>query len=353
MKINFKSILLALVLIATVGSIWYLESLKVGVGGGGEAKEVEHMSVAAKELLYDPAIEISNPSGYLNREPFLLEDLIGEKVIMVDFWTYSCINCQRTLPYLNAWYDKYKDAGFEIVAMHAPEFEFEKDPNNVLAAMEQFGIEYPVVQDNDKSTWQGYQNRYWPRKYLIDIDGYIVYDHIGEGGYEETEMKIQELLAERADKLGQSFDVENSTVQVDAKVSEAMTPEIYFGAARNSALGNGSPFAMGTLSFEAPETLLANTLYLDGSWNIENEFAKNQSEGARILLNYEAKNIYMVASAKEAVEVTVLVDGKEVKRFTVQADQLYDLVEHNKAEAHTLELIIQGTGLQAYTLTFG
>jgi thiol-disulfide isomerase/thioredoxin len=134
-------------------------------------------------------------SGYINtHDGFRLSEIVGKKVVLVDFWTYSCINCQRTQPYLNAWYKKYKDAGLEIVGVHTPEFAFEKDRANVVAAVEKFGITYPVVQDNDYQTWGTYGNRYWPRKYLIDIDGYIVYDHIGEGGYEETEEKIQELL---------------------------------------------------------------------------------------------------------------------------------------------------------------
>src|SRR3989344_3254541 len=160
--------------------------------------------------LKQPYVEIVNPSGFLNTgvdsdgkvAPVTLGDLVGKKVILVDFMTYSCINCQRTFPHVKAWYEKYKDKGLEIVGIHTPEFAFEKNIENVRVAMKKAGITYPVVLDNDYGTWKAYANNYWPRKYLIDINGNIVYDHIGEGAYEETEMKILELLEERAKLLG-------------------------------------------------------------------------------------------------------------------------------------------------------
>src|SRR5688572_7548455 len=145
--------------------------------------------------------ELIDVNGYINSEPITLADLRG-KVVLVDFWTYSCINCIRTIPYLNAWHEKYADNGLVIVGVHTPEFEFEKDYNNVKAAVEKFDIQYPVAQDNEKGTWEAYENRYWPRKYLIDNEGYVRYDHIGEGAYAETEKVIQSLLAERAASIG-------------------------------------------------------------------------------------------------------------------------------------------------------
>ncbi|MBI4175952.1 MAG: thioredoxin family protein, partial [Candidatus Aenigmarchaeota archaeon] len=129
------------------------------------------------------APELQGIAGYINTEGIKLADLRG-KVVLIDFWTYTCINCIRTLPYLNAWYDKYHDKGFEIIGVHTPEFSFEKDYNNVKAAVDKYGIRYPVVQDNDYATWRAYKNNYWPRKYLVDAQGNIRYDHIGEGGYE-------------------------------------------------------------------------------------------------------------------------------------------------------------------------
>ena len=153
--------------------------------------------------------EIVGPSGFVNTDGITIRELIGQKIVLVDFMTYSCINCQRTFPYLNAWYGKYKDQGLEIIGIHTPEFAFEKDIDNVREAMKHFGISYPVVLDNDYATWNAYGNRYWPRKYLIDIQGNVVYDHIGEGDYEETEMKIRELLEERAQVLGENISPQN------------------------------------------------------------------------------------------------------------------------------------------------
>lgn len=146
---------------------------------------------------------IANYVNTNNSEQLSLEDLRG-KVVVVNIWTYSCINCIRTLPYLNDWHEKYEDKGLVIVGIHTPEFGFEKDINNVRSAVDDFGIKYPVLQDNDKGTWDAYENRYWPRKYVIDTEGYIRYDHVGEGAYAETEKVIQYLLAERAAKLGET-----------------------------------------------------------------------------------------------------------------------------------------------------
>lgn len=145
---------------------------------------------------FKKAPEFDRVTGYLNTKPIGLSDLKG-KVVLVDFWTYSCINCIRTIPYLVDWNEKYADKGLAIVGVHAPEFEFEKNIENVKEAVERFGIKYPVIQDNDKGTWNAYQNQYWPRKYIVDNEGYVRYDHIGEGGYAETEKVIQSLLQER------------------------------------------------------------------------------------------------------------------------------------------------------------
>ncbi len=153
-----------------------------------------------------PYVEIANPAGFINSPngggaAFKLADLIGKKVILVDFIDYSCINCERTFPYLKDWYSKYKDQGLEVVAIHTPEFSFEKDITNVTAAAKQFELQFPIVLDNDYSTWNAYGNQYWPHKYLIDIHGRVIYDHIGEGGYDETEAEIVQALNQRAQYL--------------------------------------------------------------------------------------------------------------------------------------------------------
>ncbi len=161
-------------------------------------RDVESLDVRAPEIV--------NPSGFINTDgkPITFGEFKGKKVVLVSFWTYSCINCQRTLPYLNSWYEKYKDQGLEIVSIHTPEFAYEQVLKNVeKEVLNTYDIKYPVVLDNDYSTWKAFGNRYWPRKYLVDIDGYIVYDHIGEGAYDETEEEIQEALKKRAERLGQ------------------------------------------------------------------------------------------------------------------------------------------------------
>ena len=156
-----------------------------------------------KKEKFSRFIDISSPDGFINTdgEEITISEFIGKKVVLLDMWTYSCINCQRTLPFVNDWYKKYENQGLEVIGLHTPEFAFEHKIENVQDAVERFEIKFPVVLDNDFSTWRAYKNRYWPRKYLIDIDGFVVYDHIGEGAYDKTEAKIQELLAEHKEVL--------------------------------------------------------------------------------------------------------------------------------------------------------
>lgn len=339
------------------------------------------LSAEAKSKRYELAKEITTPDGFINTggKPITVNGLIGKKVILVDFWTYSCINCQRTTPYLNAWYEKYKDKGFVIIGVHTPEFEFEKDYNNVRAAVEKFGIKFPVVLDNDYSTWTAYRNRYWPRKYLIDIDGYMVYDHIGEGQYEETEQKIQEALAERMTVLGESGTINQSVIKEAPQEGNLKSPETYFGASRNQFFGNGSPEVLGNQKgLIIPEKLNLNTFYLSGDWNITDEFAQNNSIDAAIIYKYTAKNVFFVSQADTEIVVEVLLDGKPlgleadlpvvalakagadvVKNsdgktvVKIKEARLYKIIQSSKSETHTLEFIIKKPGLKAFTFTFG
>jgi thiol-disulfide isomerase/thioredoxin len=329
--------------------------------------------IAAKAKEYDRAKEISTPDGFINLPPgqtdLKLADLIGKKVVLVDFWTYSCINCERTTPYLNAWYQKYRDHGLEIVGIHTPEFDFEKNYDNVLAAVKKEGIQYPVVLDNDYSTWFAYQNRYWPRKYLIDIDGFIVYDHIGEGGYAEMEQRIQAALAERDKVLGITDTIPGGIVNpsgtYDTGSAGPRSPETYFGSDRNAYLGNGSVGMTGNQMLTEPTTIAPSVLYLAGKWQFEPEYATNEEAGATIVYRYQAKNVYFVAAGPSGgVRVRVLRDGVPIGQFagkdvdadgyvTIEANRLYELVAEPDAAEHTLELIIEKPGLQAFTFTFG
>lgn len=311
-------------------------------------------------------VEIAHPAGFVNTEGITLGELVGKKVILVDFMTYSCINCQRTFPYVVDWYQAYKDQGLEIVGIHTPEFAFEKDIDNVRGALVEFGITYPVVLDNDYATWRAYGNQYWPRKYLIDIHGNIVYDHIGEGGYVETEMKIRELLAERSRALGEKSEV-LEPIRARARPeyeSEAGTPEIYFGSARNESLAMARRFINGVQQLTLPASFGANALYLGGTWNFAPESAESVSESSSIVIRYSAKEVYFVGSSDAGTRIEIFQDGLPIgaergenvsadSSLIVRDEQLYKLVRNAEAGVHTLEIKVKGKGLRAFTFTFG
>jgi thiol-disulfide isomerase/thioredoxin len=377
MKKYARTIALICALIVIAAIIWRLEKLKAHPGSA----EVSSRSIAlpASPLAalakiaaadqakgYKPAIEIANPAGFINTDDkFTLENQIGKKVILVDFWTYSCINCIRTLPYLTAWDQKYRDQGLLIVGIHSPEFQFEKDLANVKAAAEKFNIKYPVVLDNDYGTWQAYGNLYWPHEYLIDIAGYIVHDRIGEGGYDETEKLIQQLLKQRAEALGAPTAIASTTiVAVPAEQLVGVeSPETYFGAERNEYLANGKPSATGEQTLVEPKTIKLNQLYLAGKWNFEKEFA-TPAPGAKIIYHYHSAKVFLVANADQGAIIQVLQDGKPVSteagedvkdgKVTVRTSRLYHIIKNPSGPGeHTLTLIILSPGLRAYTFTFG
>ncbi|CAN5745774.1 cytochrome c biogenesis protein DipZ [soil metagenome] len=328
----------------------------------------ENLTPVQKAAKYTVAPELVKPDGYLNTggQPITIGQFKGKKVVLIDFWTYSCINCQRTIPYLNQWYAKYKDQGLEIISVHTPEFAFEHDQANVAAALKQFGIQYPVVLDNEYQTWNAFGNQFWPREYLVDIDGYIVHDHAGEGEYDVTEKAIQAALAERAQRLGTDPSmIATSTVSIaDPNLQEVQSQETYFGYDRNKYLGNGTPGQSGTHTYTFPMATVPNLLYLQGVWNIGKEYA-TASADAHIKFSYGAHDVYFVASAASPVSVTVLRDGVPVgtmagsdvdpktSTVTIGEQRLYRLVHDTTAGAHTIELIIHGSGLNAYTFTFG
>lgn len=317
---------------------------------------VSIMDKSEKTKEFPTAIEIQNPSGFVNTDPIKIQDLIGKQVILVDFWTYSCINCQRTLPYLNSWYEKYKDKGLTIIGVHTPEFDFEKAISNVQMATQKYGVKYPVVLDNNYATWKAYKNSYWPRKYLIDIDGYIVFDHIGEGAYAETEMKIRDLLAERAQKLGLTIDLEEALGKPagteEAGSSAVVSPETYFGAVRNTNFVQ-MPGQTGEFTFQEPSGTDLNYLYLAGNWKIEDEFAQNTSAQAKVFFKYRATKVFLVAGADTETKAKVLLDGKEVKEITINANDLYRLIEDSPEGEHVIELILESPGVKLFTFTFG
>ncbi len=340
--------LLAAILIIIIATIVYMESGRISTSTIVQEASIENVdSSVEKDMMYEKAKEIVRPAGFVNSDPIKIEDFIGKKVILLDFMTYSCINCQRTYPYLNAWWDKYKDQGLQIIGIHTPEFDFEKDIKNVMAAAERFGLKFPLVLDNDYGTWRAYGNRYWPRKYLIDIDGYIVYDHIGEGAYQEAESKIQELLKERAEKLGENVEISTGFVNPNAEVADKsgpLSPETYFGSLRNNL----------KQVEEAPTNPLFNQAYLVGDWNITPEYAESLNADSKVVFKYKASKVYFVASSDSDVKVKVLRDGKEINSFTVNDEKLYTLIDNPEGYGqYTLEFSGDKPGLKVYTFTFG
>lgn len=312
--------------------------------------------------------EIVNPSGFVNTSnmPIKIADYVGKKVVLLDVMTYSCINCQRTFPYVTAWYEKYKDGGFIVIGIHTPEFAFEKNKNNVEEAMKKFGINFPVVLDNDYGTWNTYGNHFWPRKYLIDIYGNIVYDHIGEGAYEETEMKIIELLKERKEFLGEAKSSYSDSLvsnMIPGKEVKASSPETYFGSARNEYLANGKRGFTGEQQFKVPEILQENSLYLDGIWNITPEYAESTSS-TKIIYKYRAQDVYFVVDAETEIEIEVWQDGEPIGGYAgadvnsegkvfVKESRLYKIIHNDTPGEHILEFRIKNKGIRAYAFTFG
>ena len=333
---------------------------------------MHYLSATEKAVLYKKTAELTGIDGYINTggKPIKISDYKGKAVVLIDIWTYSCINCQRTLPYVTSWYGKYKDKGFVIIGVHTPEFAFEHIQKNVEDAMKKDGVLYPVVLDNEYATWNAFGNQFWPRKYLVDIDGYIVYDHAGEGDYDKAELAIQKALMERNDRLGlDSNGVAVATTRIDAGAISAGSPETYFGAGRNKYLGNGQQGRNGEQTFTLPAVMDPNMLYFSGKWNIFGEYAESVDAGAKVDYQYNAKGVYFVAGAKTgSVTMEVTVDGKPIDAamrgadvfekdgktyVTVGENRLYRIIDAKTASKHLLEFIISSPGLQAYTFTFG
>ncbi|MBI4146042.1 redoxin domain-containing protein [Candidatus Woesearchaeota archaeon] len=341
-----KNVVLAVVLISIVVFILYLEEPRTAV---------QRVSPVVNKAGI-PAPELQGIAGYINTENITLKDLVGKKVVLVDIWTYSCINCQRTLPYLTAWYDRYKDKGFEIIGVHSPEFAFERKVENVQRAVDKFGIKYPVVLDNDHQTWRAFRNNYWPRKYLIDIDGYIVHDHIGEGGYEETERRIQEALAERSARLGLAEVMPSELSSVNATMVDAGrigTPEIYLGYGfTRGNFGNpeGLP-AEQEVVYSLPKEFDHNRVYLEGKWFVDGDHVRLVGDKGKVVLKFAARNANIVASGKSLLSVKL--DGVQKKNVSVSTDDLYSVVMEDDYATRTVELAVSGSGFALYTFTFG
>ncbi len=324
--------------------------------GAGLTKFEENAFVKNEmEVMMEPKLlekglvapELIPGGGWLNSKPLTLSELKG-KVVIVDFWTYSCINCQRTLPYLVKWYDKYKDKGLVIIGAHSPEFEFEKSPKNLQKAIKDFGITYPVMQDNNFDTWQAYKNRYWPAKYFLDKDGYIRYYHFGEGGYDESEKVIQMLLEDAgADKMDRKV---NNPVEENF----SGTPETYLGYERIERYASPEIITKeGFAEYSLPEDLPTNSVAFKGWWNLMPKYS-NAQKGSELHLNYSAKDVYLVMRPKDKPsKVKIYLDGQFVKEITVTDNTLYKLIENELPGRHMLKIEFLDSGTEVYAFTFG
>jgi thiol-disulfide isomerase/thioredoxin len=256
------------------------------------------------------APEIAGDGLWFNSDSLKLADLKG-KVVLVDFWTYSCINCIRSLPYIQAWYEAYKDDGFVVIGVHAPEFDFEKVPANVERAIQDRKLTYPVVQDNDLKTWDNFSNHYWPAHYLIDVDGRVRREHFGEGEYDETEKAIRALLAEAGGQVGKDMVAQDAG---HPPIGAGQTPETYLGYERGANFANTEFGADTSLTYTLVDDLGPNEWSLGGKWQIGAMGSVAQDENSTLRIKFSAKEVYLVMDGPEGAAVTLKLDGKAVTR---------------------------------------
>jgi cytochrome c biogenesis protein CcdA/thiol-disulfide isomerase/thioredoxin len=294
-------------------------------------------------------------------KPLSIKDLKG-KVVLVDFWTYTCINCIRTLPHVTSWYDKYNKEGFVVIGVHTPEFEFEHETSNVENAIKQYNIHYPVAQDNNYATWNNYNNQYWPAEYLIDANGTIRREDFGEGEYPQMELAIQTLLKQAGHKVTQKLDT-----LPDMTPQDQISPETYLDSQRMQYYYPSSTLGDGTSNYTLSNSIPQNTFSLGGQWTINDRNAV-ADKNATLTYNFIASNVYLVlnpASTKQPSIVKVFLDGKAVDSsnegtdvkngvLTIPADRLYNLINlHGKTESHVLKLEFDTPGTQGFAFTFG
>jgi thiol-disulfide isomerase/thioredoxin len=289
-----------------------------------------------------PAPEFAGIGTWLNSPPLTMAALRGH-VVLVDVWAYSCINCLRTLPFLIKWQTQYKDRGLQVIGLHDPEFKFERNAHNVQSAIDRFGINYPVALDNDMKTWAAFHNEYWPTEYLIDRDGRIVYKHVGEGNYDETENAIRKLL-----DAGPAVAKEAGT-----DLSKIGSPEMYFGLDRVEDLASPEAPRAGVRTYSAPPNLKLNRFALVGTWALSAEHATLAKGDGEVLLHCRSGKIFMVASSAVPVTLSVTVDGKAQPPVTVHESRLYTLFDSADYTEHMVKLVVPKGGFEAFTFTFG
>ncbi|MGB3382532.1 MAG: cytochrome c biogenesis protein DipZ [Rhodanobacter sp.] len=312
---------------------------------------------------------LAGATQWLNSPPLTTESLRG-KVVLVDFWTYSCINCIRSLPYVRGWADKYKDHGLVVIGVHAPEFAFEKDPANVAKAVKDLGVDYPVALDNDYAIWKGFDNQYWPAHYFIDAQGRIRHHHFGEGEYRQSEDVIRQLLTDAGQKNLPGGYVRDDHRGVEAAASNDPTrsPETYVGYARARNFVGGRVTRDEAHDYHAPAALATNQWSLDGRWSVHDENAQLEQAGGAIVYRFRGRDLHLVlgpAADGKPIRYRVTIDGKPPGadhgmdtdadgNGTVTGQRLYQLVRQANGSGERLfKITFLDPGVRAYAFTFG
>ncbi|MGB8524898.1 MAG: cytochrome c biogenesis protein DipZ, partial [Candidatus Acidiferrales bacterium] len=330
------------------------------------------VSEAAPLVLPDegPMPELSGAVGWINSPPLTTESLRG-KVVVIDFWTYSCINCLRSLPYVEGWATKYKDAGLVVIGVHTPEFAFEKERSNVEKAVRDLKITYPVAIDSDYNIWEAFNNQYWPAHYFIDGKGRIRAHHFGEGNYDESERVIQELLKENGatSLAGGVLNVSGSGAEAASDARDVGSPETYVGYQRSSNFASAEPIAKDSPKTYSPQPRLSlNQWALGGSWKVGEESAVLQSVPGKVVFRFHARDLHLVLGPSKngkPIRFIVKLDGTRPGddhgadtdasgAGTVQGNRLYQLIRQKGAvEDRTFEIDFLDPGVQAFAFTFG
>ena len=324
---------------------------KLNLGGlvNDQNKELSNCTNGARELeSCGTAPDIKGIAGWLNTPggaPVDLKSLRG-KVVLIDFWAYSCINCQRAIPHVVDWYDKYQDLGLEVIGVHSPEYAFEKVAANVVSGAADLGITYPVALDNNLSTWTNYRNRYWPAEYLIDANGTVRHIKFGEGDYDVTEDLIRQLLTD----ANPDVELPAPTESIDTTPASGQTPETYLGVGKMVNYGGTDVYDEGTATFNYPANLADDSFAYRGMWKLDYQGATAESDSSTIALKYNAKNVYIVAGGEGTVTVTR--NGETTTVPISGPPTSHQIVEGDEVARGELEVRLS-KGLQAFSFTYG
>lgn len=313
------------------------------------------------------AIPFAGIDYWLNSKALEISMLKG-KVVLLDFWTYSCINCLRTLPHMKQLWERYKEYPFVIIGIHTPEFSFERRKENVEAAVKKHQLPYPIALDSENVTWKLYGNRYWPKQVLISAQGEIVYGHVGEGGYEEIEKNVVEQLQ----IIGANIKFKRETNFMDmfrfSKRSEYISPETYTGSMRGSIASNVvCKLEGGCNTYKDPGEHMPDSIYLEGDWSQEPQYVLHHGESGYILMKFSAKSVNIVLDSEKNIECSILLDGKPLTKYNtgrdiifdkdqskIHADRpdMYNLYQGEKVEEHEIKIECP-EGLRVFAFTFG